>query len=255
MGCRERRLPWASWPGHGFRSCHHIYSYRWFDSMADLRSSDPLPLRTQVTVGSTYCKSVGMFTSTWCFHALACAVSGGFSWAWRGGRARAVLGGAVPGERASGPWGAALGFAQMQSFLLTLRCASSSTPCTVWISGSGPVGESWPVTGTPRDARVRGAVQCSAAQASIRWARRQLASSRTSGPFWGAWSCRLHDGIVSIYRRAACSSARRIVWRWMATRSSVAGRWLHCTCTRPAAPTDEATTSTSIHPSVRTCTL
>lgn len=110
--------------------------------MADLRSSDPLPLRTQVTVGSTYCKSVGMFTSTWCFHALACAVSGGFSWAWRGGRARAVLGGAVPGERASGPWGAALGFAQMQSFLLTLRCASSSTPCTVWISGSGPVGES-----------------------------------------------------------------------------------------------------------------
>ncbi|KAG2566615.1 hypothetical protein PVAP13_7NG182200 [Panicum virgatum] len=50
--------------------------------------------------------------------ALACAVSGGFSWAW------GALFGAVPREgiRSAGQAaGAALGFAQMQCFLLTLR--------------------------------------------------------------------------------------------------------------------------------------
>ena len=54
--------------------------------------------------------------------ALACAVSGGFGWAW-GALFWAVPGGGIRsvGQAAGAALGFGLGFAQMQCFLLTLR--------------------------------------------------------------------------------------------------------------------------------------
>lgn len=96
----------------------------------------------------------------------------------------------VRGGRRAG--GAALGSAQMQSFLLTLRCASSRHPT---------------VTGTPRDARVRGAVQRrhrsvgTQAASIVTYVGTVLRSLVLSSA---------HHGIVSSYTRAAaiCSPYR-----------------------------------------------
>lgn len=263
MGCRERRLPWASWPGHGFLPLnfwtrHHIFiSVIRFDG----RSSQ---LRSVAFEDPGY-SGQHILQECWHVHVdlvFPCAgvrrvgrVQLGVAW---GARARCSgrCGAGREGIRSVGRGARLCADAELPADAALRQLKHPMHRLDQWI---------WSRRGVltrdrhaARCARARcSAVQCSAgidplgtqAASIVTYVGTVLRSLVLSSARWHR-----------IYLQARCMQLCSPYRMEMDGDPSVAGRpaarpgLLHCTCTRPAHPTDEATTSTSIHPSVRTCT-
>lgn len=176
-------MPWASWPGHGFRSCHLISGHaiisviRFHGRSSQLRS---------VAFEDPGYSGQHILQECWHVHVdlvFPCAgvrrvgrVQLGVAW---GARARCSgrCGAGREGIRSVGRGARLCADAELPADAALRQLKHPMHRLDQWIWSRRGV-----LTRDRHAARCARA-RCSAAQASIRWARRQLASSRTSGPF------------------------------------------------------------------------